>query len=325
MWLAEARGYHHSPDRPSDVAAGHAMTAAHVVEEAASVAIMQEGGPAYQASVVGVETSTDVALLELHEDLDGHEFGITGSPTVAGESLAAIGHPLGDPLTITTGTTSRVDDALWPSFQLDISVSPGNSGGPVVRAGGPVVRADGDVVGMLVAKDTEAEGLSYAVRADVLTERLESPSLLAPPAPADCNRPLGPEESELPDIGAADDLEIAVAATFNNYFSGINGGDYQLAFDQLSPRLQGNMAVDEFAAGVETSYDFDFVAHTVEETSDGAHVWLEFVSLQAPGYGPEGEACTYWSLDYELIWHDGWLLIDGVTGHDGSSGHVSCS
>ncbi|WP_246220164.1 hypothetical protein [Phytoactinopolyspora halotolerans] len=85
------------------------------------------------------------------------------------------------------------------------------------------------------------------------------------------------------------------------------------------------MSVDEFAAGVETSYDFGFEVHTVEETADGAHVWLEFVSLQAPGYGPEGETCTYWSLDYELVWYDGWLLIDRVTGHDDSSGHVPCA
>ncbi|NEE04604.1 trypsin-like serine protease [Phytoactinopolyspora halotolerans] len=191
------------------------LTAAHVVDGAASVAVMKDDGAAHQASVVGVDLGTDTALLEIRGSMDGHVFDITESPTVAGESLAVIGHPLGDPLTLTTGTTSRVDDALWPNFQLDVSVNPGNSGGPVVRA-------DGDVVGMLVAKDSEAEGLGYAIRADVLAEHLENPDLLAPPAPADCSQPLGPEEAETPDIGATDDLHNAVAATLGSYFDGIN-------------------------------------------------------------------------------------------------------
>ncbi|NED94790.1 hypothetical protein G1H11_05645 [Phytoactinopolyspora alkaliphila] len=70
--------------------------------------------------------------------------------------------------------------------------------------------------------------------------------------------------------------------------------------------------------------DLSAPVHAVEETSEGAYVWLEFVSLQAPGYGPDGETCTYWSLDYELVWYGGWLLIDRVTGHGDSSGHTSC-
>ena len=62
-------------------------------------------------------------------------------------------------MTITEGNVSRVDSDLWPQIQLDVSVSPGNSGGPVVNH-------EGAVVGVLVAKDTQAEGLAYAVRSD---------------------------------------------------------------------------------------------------------------------------------------------------------------
>ena len=86
------------------------------------------------------------------------------------------------------------------------------------------------------------------------------------------------------------------------------------------------MTRDSFAEGVSTSYDFSFDVRSVEETVDGPVVWLEFVSLQAPEYGPDGDSCTNWSLDYELTWlADGRLVIDRVTGHGDTSGHVPCS
>jgi hypothetical protein len=298
------------------VSENQVITAAHVVDGAASVAILKDA-QTHQASVVGIDEAADIAVLQPLNDVSGHQFGLAERAVVAGEPLAVIGHPLGDPLTMTTGTVSRADEALWPNVQLNVNVSPGNSGGPVLRD-------DGDVVGMLIAKDIEAEGLSYAVHAHLIAERLAQPGLLTTPEPAECELPLGPEHAEVPDVEVFDNLHMAVATTLESYFWGINTGDYQLAFDQLSPRLQGSMTVEEFAAGVETSYDFAFEVHSIEETAEGARVWLEFVSIQAPEYGPEGESCTHWSLDYELIWYDGWLLIDRVTGRDGTSGHVPC-
>lgn len=294
------------------------VTAAHVVEGAASVAVVRDD-VIRQATVIGTDEVNDIAVLELAGELDGHAFGFADTDVAAGEALAVIGHPLGDPLTITAGTASRVDASLWPSFQLDASVSPGNSGGPVVRA-------DGDVVGMVVAKDVEADGLAYAIRAEVIADHLDDRSSFSDPAVAACDEPLGPPEAELPDIDEADELEAAIISTFASYFGGINAGEYRLAFDQLSPRLQGGLSASEFAEGVVTSYDFDFELFSVVETPTGAEVWLEFVSLQAPEYGPDGEACTNWSLDYELTWNDsGWLLIDRVTGHGDTSGHAPCS
>src|SRR5690606_21368382 len=294
------------------------VTAAHVVAEAASVAVVQDDAT-YEADVVGIDSANDIAILETSVALGGHEFQLADTEVAAGEALAVIGHPLGAPLTITSGTVSRADDDLWPDFQVDASVNPGNSGGPVVRA-------DGDIVGMAVAKDGEAEGLAYAVRSEVIADGVTDPGALPAPEVAECDTPLGPDSgSELPEVPAGDELEVAAAATLASYFDGINTGDYEGAFEQLSPRLQAGSSVDSFAEGLLTSYDFGFAVHSVEPTDDGALVWLEFVSLQAPEYGPEGESCTRWSLDYELVWDDAsWLLIDRVTGHDGA-GHAPCT
>ncbi|MGH8827865.1 MAG: S1C family serine protease, partial [Jiangellaceae bacterium] len=273
---------------------------------------------AYAASVIGVDEANDVALLDVGDELEGYTFEFADVVVTPGEAVAVIGHPLGYPLTITSGSASRVDATLWPMFQVDASINPGNSGGPVVRA-------DGDVVGLVSAKDTQAEGLGYAIRGEVVADRVANPNLLALPEPPTCERPLGPSEAAQPDLPADGELEVAVATTLASYFAGINSGDYQLAFDQLSPPLQGSMSMESFAAGLVTSYDFAFDVRSVDETADGALVWLEFVSLQAPEYGPDGESCTNWSLDYELIWStDGWLLINRVTAHGDAPDHVPC-
>jgi serine protease Do len=295
------------------------MTAAHVVTEAASVVVVQDD-IAHSAVVIGIDEANDIALLETTDQIRGHQFSLADAPSSAGDAVAVIGHPLGEPLTITSGTASRVDRDLWPDFQIDVSVNPGNSGGPVIRG-------DGDVVGMAVAKDAHAEGLAYAVRVELLAERLADPGLLVEPAVPRCDAPLGPDEGyDVPVAPSSDALSDAVAATLASYFEGINIGDYQWAFDQLSPRRQGDSSVDDFASGLVTSYDFGFEVLSVDETESGVLVWLEFVSIQAPEFGPDGEACTNWSLDYELIWDSvGYLLIDRVTGHGDKSGHAPCN
>nr|WP_246221453.1 trypsin-like peptidase domain-containing protein [Phytoactinopolyspora mesophila] len=303
------------------VSGNRIVTAAHVVDGAASVAVLNDG-QAHQASLVGMDEEMDIAVIDTHAEIGGHHFDLAERDVEAGESLAVLGHPRGGPLTMTTGTAARAGEARWPHIQLNMDVSPGSSGAPVLRA-------DGNVVGMLLALDLETEGLSYALRAELIAERLTEPDRLEIPEPAECELPLGPDHTELPDVelpGVEEsaDLHMTVVTTLAAYFSGINTGDYELAFDQLSPRLQDSMTMDEFAAALETSYDFGFEIHTIEETTDGAEVWLEFVSIQAPEHGPEGESCTNWSLIYELVWDDGWLLIDRVTGHDGTSGHTPC-
>src|SRR5690606_34820048 len=79
------------------------VTAAHVVAEAASVAVVQDDAT-YEADVVGIDSANDIAILETSVALGGHEFQLADTEVAAGEALAVIGHPLGAPLTITSGT-----------------------------------------------------------------------------------------------------------------------------------------------------------------------------------------------------------------------------
>ena len=55
----------------------------------------------------------------------------------------------------------------------------------------------------------------------------------------------------------------------------------------------------------------------------GAEAWVTFVSVQAAQYGPDGETCTRWSLDYSFVPSGGAMLIDDVSAHSGD-GHRPC-
>jgi serine protease Do len=293
------------------------VTAEHVVAQAASV-VVNRGTQTIEASVIGVDENRDLAVLNLAEPLSGHEFDLSPVASQPGEAVAVIGHPLGAPLTITQGVVSRVGRGIWPDVQIDAAVNPGNSGGPVIDA-------DGSVVGIVLAKRTDADSIGLALRTDIVAPLIDSPHSLAAPSPAFCDQPVGPGVDELPEVQAVDGLHRAIATTLAKYFVGINTARYDLAYAQLAPRLQSGATLDGFAQGVSTSYDFDFDVRDVRNTPSGALVGLEFTSMQAPRLGPDGEGCTEWSLDYNLVWHGGRLLIDRVQGHAGSVGHVACN
>jgi hypothetical protein len=124
----------------------------------------------------------------------------------------------------------------------------------------------------------------------------------------------------------ADAWANGVENAFNAYFEGINNGDAQLAWMQLSPGWQQQTNLDDFAEAIRTSHDSDFVVHEASYTGGRADVWLEFTSTQDPELGPSpGEGCTIWSLDYVLLEQpDGTFLIDEVAGHGGTTGHSPC-
>lgn len=294
------------------------VTAAHVVDGAVSVVIADDDS-VHAVDVIAFDPATDLALLEPQTATGGTEFEVAPTVPAPGTPVAVIGHPLGDPLTITTGTASRTDVDLWPNFQVDAAVNPGNSGGPVIDSAGAVI-------GVVSALDTQAHGIGYAVRSDVLLDMVGRAETIGAPPPAECDRPLGPDEvTEAPDAPTATDVDTAAIDTLAAYFTGINSGDYQLAFDQYSERRRSTTTVDDFAAGLISSFDFGFEVGAIAPTDEGAMVWLEFVSIQSPEYGPDGEACTSWSLDYHLVWEGTRLVIDRASGHGDTSGHTPCS
>jgi len=128
---------------------GYIVTNYHVIKEADQIRVaVGEEEKLYDASVVGTDKSTDIAVLKI----DGEEFPqveIGASRTLKpGDFVLAIGSPFGLPQTVTQGIVSAVGrtdlgitgEAGYEDFiQTDASINPGNSGGALIDNGGRMI------------------------------------------------------------------------------------------------------------------------------------------------------------------------------------------
>jgi serine protease Do len=131
--------------------AGHILTNAHVVENAAKLTVTFADGRELSAKVVGQDPNTDVAVVRLEKppaNLVAARLG-DSSKLEVGEWVLAIGSPLGLDQSVTAGIVSgkgRVGAHVQMSgqrmreyIQTDAKINPGNSGGPLVNLEGEVV------------------------------------------------------------------------------------------------------------------------------------------------------------------------------------------
>ncbi len=129
---------------------GYIITNSHVVLNSKSsvVKIITSGGEEYEAVVVGVDRTTDLAILKTNDhNFTPAEFGDAAELEI-GDSVVAIGNPGGEKFSgsMTGGYVSGLDRAVgrysengMTYIQTDAAINPGNSGGPLVNMYGQVV------------------------------------------------------------------------------------------------------------------------------------------------------------------------------------------
>jgi S1-C subfamily serine protease len=120
---------------------GHLLTANHVVGSSKLVKIKTATGRVLPGEVLSCDPRRDVALVKTAA-IPFDPLPIRTSDPGVGEEVFAIGSPLGDAFngSLTRGVVSGVRDAPGGRFlQSDVSVLPGNSGGPLLDAAGSVV------------------------------------------------------------------------------------------------------------------------------------------------------------------------------------------
>jgi len=145
---------------------GHIITNNHVVEGASSVAVIYDDGTRVDATVVGTDPLTDVAVLKVNGNVPAFiPFGDSNSLQL-GEWVIAIGSPLGNYRgSVTLGVVSGVNRKVAQQeglIQTDAAINHGNSGGPLINLEGQIVG-----INTLVVRDSvggaPAEGLGFAV------------------------------------------------------------------------------------------------------------------------------------------------------------------
>jgi S1-C subfamily serine protease len=128
---------------------GHLVTNFHVVRGAQKIEVSFSNRDSVKARVVGSDPSTDVAVLKVDVDaraLTPLRLGSSDRVEV-GDSVVAIGNPLGLERSVTAGIVSALhrpltapnDLTIDDVIQTDASINSGNSGGPLIAANGRVI------------------------------------------------------------------------------------------------------------------------------------------------------------------------------------------
>lgn len=147
---------------------GYVITNAHVVDDATEIRVTLQDRHEYQATLVGSDAASDIALLKLDSsDLPVVTIGNSDELRV-GEWVLAIGSPFGFEHTATQGIVSALsrslpDDTYVPFIQTDVAVNPGNSGGPLFNTKGEVVGVNSQIY----SRSGGYQGLSFAIPINV--------------------------------------------------------------------------------------------------------------------------------------------------------------
>jgi S1-C subfamily serine protease len=163
-------------DRQGDI-----LTASHVVNGASSITVKLQGGARRTATVVGVDRSTDVAVLKVDPaGLTLHPLPLGSSQALAvGDRLAVVGDPFQYDRSLSTGVVSALDRTIPApngfhvahAIQTDATINPGNSGGPVLDANGAVVGIVDQIATGSATVDSST-GVGFAVPIDVVKAEL---------------------------------------------------------------------------------------------------------------------------------------------------------
>ncbi len=168
-------------------ASGLVLTNHHVVAgNPSKLTVTLKDGRTFNASIYGVDTLTDLAIVKIEgaSNLTVATIGSSASIQVGQEAIA-IGSPLGD---LTGSVTSGIISALGRQIdaggesldnliQTDTPINPGNSGGPLLDAGG-------NVIGINTAVSTGAQNIGFAIPIDIARPLLAQASAGQPLARA---------------------------------------------------------------------------------------------------------------------------------------------
>jgi putative serine protease PepD len=149
------------------------ITNNHVVAGSSNLHVVMPSGDAYTAALVGTDTLDDLAVVSVpNPSLPVATFGDSAQLKV-GQEVVAIGSPLGDQGSVTSGIISSLHRTITASdqgsassetledvLQTDASINPGNSGGPLADM-------QGRVVGVNVAAAGASTNIGYSIPANL--------------------------------------------------------------------------------------------------------------------------------------------------------------
>ncbi len=166
--FAQGSGFVISPD-------GYVVTNNHVVANALEVTLQFQNKEEYQATVIGTDPKTDLALLKIKSDKTFPHVNLATAEAKVGDWVMAVGNPFGLGGTVTSGIISArgrdIGNGPYDDYlQIDASINRGNSGGPAFNL-------EGDVIGVntaIYSPSGGSVGIGFAIPAGMVNEVVNS-------------------------------------------------------------------------------------------------------------------------------------------------------
>ena len=154
---------------------GYILTNNHVIAGADEIKVALQDGRSAQATLVGTDPDTDLALLKISlKELQSLDFGNSDSMRV-GDLVLAIGNPFGVGQTVTMGIVSATGrqhlgiNTFEDFIQTDAAINPGNSGGALINP-------QGELIGIntaIYSQSGGSQGIGFAVPAALASRILQ--------------------------------------------------------------------------------------------------------------------------------------------------------
>ena len=164
---------------------GHIVTNNHVVAGAKSIMVTMSDGQIIEASIVGTDPSTDLAVVKLkslpEDGVNPIRFA-NSNDLVVGQGVMSIGSPLGYANTVTTGVISATDRPVviatqgasngysaTDAIQIDAAINPGNSGGPTFDSNGRVIGINSSIASTSTNQSEAGNvGIGFAIPSNLV-------------------------------------------------------------------------------------------------------------------------------------------------------------
>lgn len=248
-------------------------TVEHVVDGATSISLTQ-GRRANTGVVIGDDPARDVALIRSNKPLSGYIFHLASQTPPLGSSVAAIGFPLGLPLTVTQGDVSGLRRTI-----------------PIDRI------------------ERQANGIAFAVSARVAGPLIQAWEAAPQTTPAQsCGSPPEAISNPQPTTNTPQPAggSVGPVTVLDSYWNEIDNGDYSSAYGYLAPGAI-NLTKAQFVSNEEQAGITNITFSGQLASSTGATATVDVASLQTidTQYG-----CRDWTGSYEMVYQQSSWLID---------------
>lgn len=157
---------------------GYILTNFHVVAGADEIEVKTSDNRSYQASIIGVDSLSDVAVIKIKEKVDNLPVAYLGDSDKLrpGDWAIAIGNPFSLASSVTLGIVSALDrtasdnsKAYQNFIQTDAAINPGNSGGALVNVKGELV----GINTMIYTQSGGYMGIGFAIPINMARQIME--------------------------------------------------------------------------------------------------------------------------------------------------------